>query len=252
MRPIELGVVELEGNGKGGFEPMALVTSPNQEGIVEDAAVLIDDAVQLRAHHCRCSDERGALVVDGLAGGGRLLRYPVVVAPEQLQVGAVGHVAVGDAALGGVYNHIDGQAVEPVELPLFRQQVALFDAACSPADAPAQEHVEFQALPPAYLSEPRHVEGLEERHHGHGRLHPHREGLRPGGLLGVYFLFHPLQLLPPFGLGESPLARNVVLGHKDTTLFGIIVFLFTSFVALCVEEDIGGLLSGRKEISFLS
>lgn len=67
MRPIELGVVELEGNGKGGFEPMALVTSPNQEGIVEDAAVLIDDAVQLRAHHCRCSNNHRFLVGNVLA-----------------------------------------------------------------------------------------------------------------------------------------------------------------------------------------
>ena len=252
LATIHLRMMKLERDGERGLEPAAPVSAPGEEGVVVDAAVLVDDAVEFGAHHRRCSDECGALVVDGLAGGGRLLRNPVVVAAELLQVGAVGHVAVGDAALGGVYNHIDGQAVELVELPLFRQQIALFDAACGPADAPAQEHVEFHALPPTYLSEPRHVEGLEERHHGHGRLHPHREGLRPGGLLGGYFLFHPLQFLPPLGFSESPLVRNVVLGHKDTTLFGIIVFLFTSFIALCVEEDIGGLLSGRKEKSFLS
>ena len=234
LTSVHLRMMKLERDGKRGLEPAVPVSAPGEEGIVVDAAVLVDDAVEFGAHHCRRSDECGALVVDGPAGSGRLLRYPVVVAAELLQVGAVGHVAVGDAALCGVNNHIDGQAVELVQFSPLRQQIALFDAACGPADAPAQEHVEFHALPPACLSEPRHVEGLEERHHGHGRLHPHREGLRPGGLLGVYFLFHPLQLLPPLGFSESPLARNVVLGHKDTTLFGIIVFFIYIFCrAMC-------------------
>ena len=66
MCPIELGVVELEGNGKGGLEPMAFVSRPNQEGVVEDATVLIDDAVQFCAHNCRCPYNHRFLVNDVL------------------------------------------------------------------------------------------------------------------------------------------------------------------------------------------
>ena len=45
-------------------------------------------------------------------------------------------------------------------------------------------------MPPAHLIQRRHVEGLGERHHRHGRLHPQLERYRPAGVLGTDFLFH--------------------------------------------------------------
>ena len=49
MLAVHLGVVELEGDGERGLQPSFAITAPSQEGIVENAAVLVDDAVELRA-----------------------------------------------------------------------------------------------------------------------------------------------------------------------------------------------------------
>lgn len=47
MCTVHLRVVELERKGKGGFQPRAFVLAPNDEGIVEDAAIHANGAVYL-------------------------------------------------------------------------------------------------------------------------------------------------------------------------------------------------------------
>ena len=47
MCTVHLRVVELERKGKGGFQPRALVLAPNDEGVVEDAAIHAHGAVYL-------------------------------------------------------------------------------------------------------------------------------------------------------------------------------------------------------------
>ena len=46
---VHLGVVELEGEGEGGLEPVAAVFSPYQEGVVENTTVHAYRAVYLIA-----------------------------------------------------------------------------------------------------------------------------------------------------------------------------------------------------------
>ena len=62
MRAVHLGVMELKGNGEGCFQPTLTIAAPGQEGAVEDATVLVGDAVEFRASHCRCADD-GSLIV---------------------------------------------------------------------------------------------------------------------------------------------------------------------------------------------
>ena len=56
--------------------------------------------------------------------------------------------------------------------------------------APAQQHIELHAALTTHLTQSRHVEGLRECHHRHGRLRPQLEGNGSFGILGVDFLFH--------------------------------------------------------------
>ena len=51
--PIHLGVVELEGDLEGRLEEAAFVAGPNEEGIVEDAAIHADCAVDVVLHQSR-------------------------------------------------------------------------------------------------------------------------------------------------------------------------------------------------------
>ena len=50
MSAIHLGVMELEGDGECRLKPAFTVTAPGQKGVVVDAAVLIDDAIEF----CAC------------------------------------------------------------------------------------------------------------------------------------------------------------------------------------------------------
>ena len=53
---IHLGVVELEGNLEGRLEEAASVLAPNEERIVEDAAIHTDCAVDVVPSQSRCAD----------------------------------------------------------------------------------------------------------------------------------------------------------------------------------------------------
>ena len=66
----------------------------------------------------------------------------------------------------------------------------LFDAACCTSDAPAHQHIELQAAASAEPGEPGDIECLEERDHGHGRVHPHLECVGTGRFFRIYFFHH--------------------------------------------------------------
>jgi len=172
LAAIELGMMELQGNRQRSPEPTPLVSAPYEEGVVVDAAILVDDAVKFRAHYGRCPDNHSLVIIDVPASGSRLLRKFVIIMSELLQVVAVGNIAVADAALHVIDNHIDSQPVIFEQLAVLGQQVELWNLTGGLAYAPAQEHVELQPLPPARLPQTRHVKGLDERHHRHRRLHP--------------------------------------------------------------------------------
>ena len=182
--------MELQGNRQRSPEPTPLISAPYEEGIIVDAAILVDDAIELRAHHSRGPYNHRLIVIDVPASCCRLLRKLVIVTAELPQVVAVGNIAVADATLRIVHNHIDAQPVEAEQLSVLGQQVEFRDLAGSFANTPAQEHVELQPLPFAHPAQVRHIKGLHERHHRHRRLHPQLKSLCTTGLFGVDFLFH--------------------------------------------------------------
>ena len=59
---VHLGVMKLEGDGERGLQPTFAITAPSQEGIVEDTAILVGDAVELRACDGRCAYDNGFIV----------------------------------------------------------------------------------------------------------------------------------------------------------------------------------------------
>ena len=56
VRAVHLGVMELEGDRERSLQPAFAITPPCQKGISVDAAVLVDNAVEFRASHCRRAD----------------------------------------------------------------------------------------------------------------------------------------------------------------------------------------------------
>ena len=111
MRTIHLGVVELEGEWEGGLEPSFVVTAPRHEGIVEDATVLIDDAVELCAGDCRGAHNDGFGVEHVLTGVANGVCQMQVVGIEGLQIIADSHIAEAESTLDVIYYHIDGHVV---------------------------------------------------------------------------------------------------------------------------------------------
>ena len=61
MCTVHLCVVELERKGKGGFPPRALVLAPNDEGIVEYAAIHAHGTVYLVMCKSRGADDHAFL-----------------------------------------------------------------------------------------------------------------------------------------------------------------------------------------------
>ena len=62
MAAVHLGMMELEGDGERGLQPALAIAAPGEEGIGEDTAVLVDDAVEFCACDCRCADNDGFIV----------------------------------------------------------------------------------------------------------------------------------------------------------------------------------------------
>ena len=181
--------MELEGDGERGFEPAFTIFAPCQERIV-DYAVLVDNAIEFRTCHSRCADFGGIIVQEVLAGLAGGLCQMNVIGIEPLQIVGNGNVAETKLTLDVLYDHVYDQMVVLIQFPVLWRQVKLLDPRCRLADAPAQEHIEFQPAPTARLTQPRHVEGLCKRHHRHGRIHPQPERLCSRGLFGIKFLFH--------------------------------------------------------------
>ena len=49
---VHLGVMKLEGDGERGLQPAFAIATPGQEWVIEDAAILVGDAVKFRACDC--------------------------------------------------------------------------------------------------------------------------------------------------------------------------------------------------------
>lgn len=186
---VHLCVVELERYGEGGFEPASAVSAPYHEGVVEDAAVHAHGAVdvELRERGCAYHHAVGEVVV--AACFGHLGCEAEVVGVECGKVGRKRYVAGTYFAVFIGYDGVDGYFVEQEEFVADGKHVEFLDLGGGFSDAPAHEHVEFQAFFTACFCDARHVECLDECDHGHGRFHPRLEGEGACGVGRVY-LFH--------------------------------------------------------------
>ena len=93
MTSIHLCMMELEGDWQRGFQPTLAIAAPSKEGIGEDAAVLVDDAVELRPGQSGCAHDDCILVQDVLAGLADGLSEVPIIGVELLQIVADGNVA---------------------------------------------------------------------------------------------------------------------------------------------------------------
>ena len=111
LATVHLGVVELEGDGQGCLEPAFAVSAPRHKGIVEDAAILIDEAVQFRTRNCRCAYDHGFIIQDILTGLADGLCQVKIISIKLLQIIADGNIAETQSALNIVRYYVDGHAV---------------------------------------------------------------------------------------------------------------------------------------------
>lgn len=181
MGTVHLSVVELKRHAKHRPEQPSAVLAPNQEGVVEYAAVHTHCAVYVVLRECRSANDHavGQVVV-----GTRVRHLPCethIVAVERRQVIGTGYVARTDLALPVEHNGIHGKSVVLHQLAVHGQEVKLFDTAGGFADAIAHQHVELHARPAAQAHKARHIQRLEERDHRHRCAHPHIKGVGASG-----------------------------------------------------------------------
>ena len=180
---VHLRVVELEGDGQHRFQELPAVASPDEKGIVEDAAVHAHRAVNIRVHDgARADDHALGQVVVG-AGFGHLARKAQIVRLKARKVAVKRHVAGADLAGAVLHDGVHGQRVVAHQLAPHREQVEFFHLAGGLPDAPAQQQVEFQSTPVAEPNYRRHIQRFEKGHHRVRRVHPEvkrrRTGRRP-------------------------------------------------------------------------
>ena len=193
MGAVHLRVVELERDGERRFKEPPPVAAPDQERIVEHAAVHAHGPVDRVLRQRRGADHHAVCQVVVLARLGDLPREPQVVVVEAEQIIGKRKVARADLAPPVGDDGIDRDCIVPYQLVADRQHIELLDAACSTADAPAHQHVELLSFPARNQNQTRHIERPEKRHHRHGRLHPHLKGIGAGRLFRIYF-FHTFVL----------------------------------------------------------
>ena len=104
---------------------MLAISAPCQEGIGVDAAVLVDDAVELSASHSRRAYYHSLIVKDVQTGLTDGLCQMQVIGIKRLQIIADGNVAETESALYVIHYHVDGHTVIFVQFPVMRQHVKL-------------------------------------------------------------------------------------------------------------------------------
>lgn len=193
MGAVHLRMVELERDGEHRPEQPPPVLAPDQERIVEYAAVHAHGTVDLVLRKGRGADDHAVRQVVVLARFGDLPRELQIIVVEPLRIVRKGDVARADFAPPVGDDRIDRDRIVPHQPVADRQHIELLDAAGGAADAPAHEHIELQPFPVTQTHEARDVERPEKRHHRHGRLHPHFVSVGAGRLFRIYF-FHTFVL----------------------------------------------------------
>ena len=222
-------MVELEGQGKRRPEKPLPVPAPDEEGVVVAACVNIYRAVDFRLGQGGSADDHIVPAqVEGGAGVVYLSRQAEVVPVKIPETFGEGDIAGADNAILGRNHRIDRYFVILYQFIANRQEIELLHGGRSPADAPAEQHVGFEAVPAADSQKPGNIQGFEDGHHRHGSLHPQCKGRGAAGFLWIDFTHDGDTLL--FSLSFRgmcyirvciPPAGRSGKGSSYTTLFGM-------------------------------
>lgn len=169
MTAIHLDVMKLERHRQRGLEQVFAIPTPTDKRIGKDARILVDDAVEFCLYDGRRADDGTVVECDIAAFVCHLSRQRLVVMIELLQILRERNIAVADASLTIVHNHIEAKLVVAEQLGFFEQHMKLVDAVGSLADAPAQQRIELHACTLAHLHQTAYIQCLHKRHHRHRR-----------------------------------------------------------------------------------
>ena len=144
MCAVHLGVVKLERQLQRRPEKSFLIFAPDEEWIVENAAVHADGPVDFGIHNGGCPDNHAfrQIVVFAVFGYGAC--QPQVIGVELRKAARKRHIAGADLTVPVFHDSIYRYAVILQQLTPDRKQSELPDPACRPADTPAEKHIEFQ------------------------------------------------------------------------------------------------------------
>ena len=196
---VHLGMMELEGDCQGGLEKAPFIFAPDGKRVIEDAAVHAHCAVDIILGQGRGAYNHAVLQVMVLAAFPNLSGKGQIVPVELGQIRGEGNITGADPVLSVQDNGVYRKTVIADQLLAHGEGVELLNAAGGFADAPAHQHIEFEALPAAAAQQPGHIQGLKESKHRHGSMEPQGIGLRPLRFLGIDFghdiSFHKKTLL---------------------------------------------------------
>lgn len=184
---VHLGMMELEGDCKSGLEKTPFILAPDGKRVIEDATVHAHCAVNVILGQGRGPYSHTVRQVVVLAALPNPSGKGQIVPVELGQIRGKGDVAGVDPVLSIPNDGVYRQTVIANQLLAHREGIELLNAAGGFADAPAHQHIEFEALSAAAAQQPGHIQGFKESKHRHGRMEPQGIGLRPLGFLGIDF-----------------------------------------------------------------
>ena len=196
---VHLGMMELEGDCQDRLEKAPFIFAPDGKRVIEDAAVHAYRAVNIILGQGRGPYSHTVRQVVVLAALPNLGGKGQIVPVELGQIRGEGYITGADPVFSVQDDGVYGKPVIANQLFTHGEGVELLNAAGGFADAPAHQHIEFEALPAAAAQQPGHIQGLKESKHRHGGMEPKGIGLRPLRFLGIDFghdiSFHKKTLL---------------------------------------------------------
>ena len=146
MCAVHLSMVELERQLQRCPEKPLMIFAPDDEWIVENAAVHAGGAVDLGIHDGGGADDHAVGQIVIFTAFSNFVCQQQVVSAELRKVGAKRHIAGADLAGFVFYDSVHRDAVILQQLASNREQVKLLDLAGSLVNTPAEKHIEFQPV----------------------------------------------------------------------------------------------------------
>ena len=184
---VHLGMMELEGDCQGGLEKAPFILAPDGKRVIEDATVHAHCAVNVILGQGRGPYSHTVRQVVVLAALPNPSGKGQIVPVELGQIRGEGYITGADPVFSVQDDGVYGKTVIADQFLTHGECVELLNAAGGFADAPAHQHIEFEALSATAAQQPGHIQGLEESKHRYGRMEPQGIGLRPLGFLWIDF-----------------------------------------------------------------